>query len=74
MPTNNNKRPPNTIIFIFGGSGDLNNRKLTPALFNLYLDDLMPEKFAIAGMGRSPYTDEKYNDALIAGHQRFFAP
>jgi glucose-6-phosphate 1-dehydrogenase len=67
MATNNNKRPPNTIIFIFGGSGDLNNRKLTPALFNLYLDGLMPGNFAIAGMGRSPYTDEKYNDHQLQG-------
>ena len=72
MPTNNNtKHPPNTIIFIFGGSGDLNNRKLTPALFNLYLDGLMPEKFAIAGMGRSPYTDEKYNAHLQQGIKDF---
>jgi len=71
MATNNAKHPPNTIIFIFGGSGDLNNRKLTPALFNLYLDGLMPEKFAIAGMGRSVYSDEKYNEHLLQGIKDF---
>jgi len=26
-------------IFIFGGSGDLNQRKLTPALYNLFIDE-----------------------------------
>ena len=36
----NNHRPTATIIFIFGGSGDLNNRKLTPALYNLFIDGL----------------------------------
>lgn len=68
---NNNKRPPATILFIFGGSGDLNNRKLTPALYNLYLDGYMPEKFAIAGMGRSPYDDAKYNEHLLQGIKEF---
>lgn len=68
---NNNKRPPATILFIFGGSGDLNNRKLTPALYNLYLDGFMPDKFAIAGMGRSPYDDVKYNAHLLDGIKEF---
>ena len=27
-----------SLIFIFGGSGDLNLRKLTPALYNLFID------------------------------------
>ena len=71
MATNNNKRPPATILFIFGGSGDLNNRKLTPALYNLYLDGFMPEKFAIAGMGRSAYDDVKYNEHLLQGIKDF---
>ncbi len=71
MATNNNKRPQATILFIFGGSGDLNNRKLTPALYNLYLDGFMPEKFAIAGLGRTPYTDDKYNQHLSEGIKEF---
>ncbi len=66
-----NKRLSPTILFIFGGSGDLNNRKLTPALYNLYLDGFMPEQFAIAGMGRSPYDDVKYNEHLLQGIKEF---
>lgn len=65
------KRPPASIVFIFGGSGDLNYRKLTPALYNLFLDDWMPEQFAIAGLGRSPYSNEDYNNHLLEGISKF---
>ncbi|MBY0348150.1 MAG: hypothetical protein K2W79_07810, partial [Hydrotalea flava] len=41
MPTENHLPPP-TVVFIFGGSGDLNQRKLSPALYNLFLDGYMP--------------------------------
>lgn len=66
-----NKRPPASLIFIFGGSGDLNNRKLSPALYNLYLDEWMPEQFGIVGIGRSEYSDDKFRDHLLEGIQQF---
>ncbi|HVI46782.1 MAG TPA: glucose-6-phosphate dehydrogenase [Chitinophaga sp.] len=65
------KRPPASILFIFGGSGDLNYRKLTPALYNLFLDDWMPEQFAIAGLGRSSYSNEEYHKHLLDGISKF---
>lgn len=40
------------IITIFGANGDLSKRKLLPALFNLYHEKLLPEKFLIIGNGR----------------------
>src|SRR6201991_3991149 len=67
----NHKRPPASIIFIFGGSGDLNFRKLSPALYNLAIDEWMPEKFGIVGIGRSPYNDEDYRKRLLNGIQQF---
>lgn len=69
--TQQHKRPPSSLIFIFGGSGDLNLRKLTPALYNLFLDNWMPEKFGIVGIGRSSYTDEKYREHLLEGIKKF---
>jgi glucose-6-phosphate 1-dehydrogenase len=45
-----------TIIFIFGGSGDLTYRKLMPALYNLYLDNYLPNEVLIVGIGRSSFT------------------
>lgn len=60
-----------TVLFIFGGSGDLNHRKLSPALFNLFIDDLMPEKFAIYGFGRTKYADKNYREYLHDGIVQF---
>jgi glucose-6-phosphate 1-dehydrogenase len=67
----NHKRPPVSLLFIFGGSGDLNYRKLCPALYNLYIDDWMPEKFSIIGIGRTAYSDENYRGRLLEGIQQF---
>ena len=33
------------ILVIFGSNGDLSKRKLLPAIFQLYLDDLLPDNF-----------------------------
>ena len=67
----NHKRPSSTLIFIFGGSGDLNYRKLSPALYNLFIDDWMPEKFSVVGIGRSEYSDENYRSHLLEGIKQF---
>jgi len=67
----NHKRPPASLLFIFGGSGDLNFRKLSPALYNLYIDEWMPEKFGIVGIGRTPFTDENYRAKLLDGIKQF---
>ena len=48
----NHSLPP-TIVTIFGASGDLTKRKLIPALYNLFLDRQLPQKFSIIGVGRS---------------------
>lgn len=66
-----NKILPPTVIFIFGGSGDLSHRKLVPALFNLFLDGLLPAKFALYGLGRTAYTDEEYRGHLLEGARMF---
>jgi glucose-6-phosphate 1-dehydrogenase len=71
--TNNSthKRPAASLLFIFGGSGDLNFRKLSPALYNLFIDDWMPEQFGIVGIGRTEYSDESYRAHLLEGIQQF---
>lgn len=65
------KKLPPTILFIFGGSGDLNYRKLTPALYNLFLDGAMADEFYIAGISRSNYTDAEYKAHLKEGLDQF---
>lgn len=65
------KALPATLIFIFGGSGDLNYRKLTPALFNLFIDGLMPQKFHIIGLARTEYAGDEYQKHLLEGIDKF---
>ena len=63
---------PPVIMIIFGGSGDLTSRKLVPALFNLFIDDYLPDDFVVAGIGRTDYGgDEKYREHLLKGVKEF---
>ncbi|MEO5647061.1 MAG: glucose-6-phosphate dehydrogenase [Chitinophagaceae bacterium] len=64
-------RPAASLIFIFGGSGDLAYRKLCPALYNLYLDGMMPENFDIVGISRSEYEVSAYRKYLLKGLVQF---
>ena len=60
------QKPETHILTIFGASGDLTRRKLIPALYNLYLQDLLPDRFAVVGAGRKPYTDEIFREQMLA--------
>ena len=53
------KAPPN-IMIIFGSTGDLTSRKLIPALFHLFRADLLPDTFAVVGIGRKPLNDQSF--------------
>jgi glucose-6-phosphate 1-dehydrogenase len=56
--------PESHIIVIFGASGDLTRRKLIPALYQLFLDKLLPAHFAILGASRSEFTDDEFRDKM----------
>jgi glucose-6-phosphate 1-dehydrogenase len=54
--------PPDPIaIVIFGASGDLTHRKLLPALFHLFLEDMLPSSFAIVGYARTELAEEEFH-------------
>ena len=57
-------------MVIFGGSGDLTTRLLMPALYNLACTKLLPEKFALIGLGTTDRTSEQWRDDLRAGVER----
>ncbi|MHA2028800.1 MAG: glucose-6-phosphate dehydrogenase [Candidatus Kariarchaeaceae archaeon] len=44
--------PENTILIIFGASGDLTRRKLMPGLYHLARELLLPTNFLLIGIGR----------------------
>ncbi|KPK20424.1 MAG: glucose-6-phosphate dehydrogenase, partial [Nitrospira bacterium SG8_3] len=54
-------------IVILGASGDLTVRKLIPALFNLYLNDGLPEPFLIVGCSRTTMSDQGFRDKMEKG-------
>jgi glucose-6-phosphate 1-dehydrogenase len=56
---------------IFGGRGDLSHRKLFPALYNLFLDKQLPDRFLIVGLGRKKMTDEEFRKSLYEGVKEF---
>jgi glucose-6-phosphate 1-dehydrogenase len=51
-------------IVILGASGDLAKRKIFPALFSLYEEGLLPQKFNIIGYARSALTDSELVDRV----------
>ena len=48
------------MLLIFGASGDLTTRKLIPALYELYVRNLLPENFVILGAARTVLTDDEF--------------
>ncbi len=60
-----------TIFVIFGGTGDLNRRKLAPALYHLFTAGYMPPKFSIIGTGRTVYTDQQYQKEILGSVNEF---
>jgi glucose-6-phosphate 1-dehydrogenase len=64
------KNPPIALV-IFGSTGDLTWRKLVPALYDLYCDNQLPEKFAIYGMNRKSVTLDEWRNHLRDGVDRF---
>ena len=52
------------VMIIFGASGDLTQRKLIPALYNLEVDGLLEGGLRIVGFGRSELSDEEFRERL----------
>jgi glucose-6-phosphate 1-dehydrogenase len=64
-------RPDPTVFVILGAGGDLAWRKLVPALFNLFLDHWLPEKFAVIGLDRDKMSRDRFARHLREGVGRF---
>ncbi len=62
-----------TTIAIFGGSGDLTQRKLIPALFSLFCKGRLPANINIVGFSSTAYSHEAFRGHLREGMQEFAA-
>ncbi len=63
--------PGPTVLVIFGAAGDLTWRKIAPALYNLYLDKWVPDRFELIGIDMKPMSDEEFRQRLRQGVNRF---
>lgn len=56
---------------LFGATGDLAKRKIYPALYNLYLDNKMPQAISIFGLGRKEFTDATFQEHVRKSIETF---
>lgn len=59
-----------TIITIFGVTGDLTERKLLPALYNLMREKKLPKDFYIVGFARRDWTDKILKEHIAEAVQK----
>ena len=52
------------MIVIVGASGDLTARKIVPALFNLYLNNGLPNPFLVVGCARTKLSNQEFRDRM----------
>jgi glucose-6-phosphate 1-dehydrogenase len=45
---------------LFGATGDLAKRKIFPALYNLFLEQKIPNSFSIVGIGKHELSDDEF--------------
>ena len=58
-------------MVIFGASGDLTYRKLIPALYALYNQKLLPDKFHVLGISRTTIPDGEFREKMTEGIRKF---
>lgn len=62
---------PPIVLVIFGAAGDLTWRKLTPALYDLYNEKLLPEKISVIGVDGKSISNRNWRERLRVGVARF---
>jgi len=58
-------------MVIFGASGDLNKRKLLPALYRLAYERRLPSTFSVIGTSRSQFSDDAFRGAMRQAVKQF---
>jgi glucose-6-phosphate 1-dehydrogenase len=56
--------PDPSILVLFGATGDLAHRKVIPALYQLWRNNLLPHEFLLVAIGRRSYEDETFRDEI----------
>ncbi len=67
--TDSDARP--ITLVVFGASGDLTQRKIVPALYNLFRKERLPKTTRLVGYARRPYDDVTFRARLREGVEQF---
>lgn len=59
------------VFYIFGATGDLARRKLFPAIYSLYREGKLGERFAVVGLARRARTHEEFRQDVRASIDEF---
>jgi glucose-6-phosphate 1-dehydrogenase len=65
------RTPDPCMIVIFGVTGDLADRKLGPALYNLAHDNLLPQPCTVVGVGRRDWDSEKLRNEMYQNVKKY---
>lgn len=63
--------PAPQILTIFGASGDLTQRKLIPALYQMKRERRLPPEITIVGFARREWTHDYFRDHMREGVEQF---
>jgi glucose-6-phosphate 1-dehydrogenase len=65
------RTPDPCTIVIFGITGDLSDRKLGPAIYNLAHDNLLPQPCTVVGVGRRDWDDDTLRKEMYENVGKF---
>jgi glucose-6-phosphate 1-dehydrogenase len=65
------RTPEPLIMVIFGASGDLTQRKLVPAIYQLKRERRLPPEITIVGVARRDWSDDFFREHLKEGIEQF---
>ena len=65
------KTPEPLILVIFGASGDLTQRKLVPALYQLKKERRLPPEMTIVGVARRDWSHDYFREQMKIGIEEF---
>ena len=63
--------PEPQILIIFGASGDLTQRKLVPALYQMKLERRLPPELTIVGVARREWSHDYFREQMRIGIEEF---
>jgi glucose-6-phosphate 1-dehydrogenase len=60
-----------SVFLLFGATGDLAKRKLYPAIYSLYREGKLSERFAVVGLARRPRSQEEFRSDVYQSIKDF---